>query len=152
MPHIHELYDFVVTPFIVFDNKVLLVNHPRYNKWIPMGGHIELNEDPDEALFREVEEETGLEVEILSSKPDISSPGTKFLYTPNYVDVHEANSPHQHIAFIYFARAKSDKFKKSDEHEAIKWFTLEELEESQYDLSEAVKFYAAEAIKLAQNT
>jgi ADP-ribose pyrophosphatase YjhB (NUDIX family) len=52
MPHIHELYDFVVTVFIVHKDKVLLVHHPRYGKWIPMGGHIELDEDPEEALFR----------------------------------------------------------------------------------------------------
>lgn len=60
MPHIHERYDFVVNAFIVFNNKVLLVHHPKYDKWLPMGGHVELDEDPEEALFREIEEETGL--------------------------------------------------------------------------------------------
>ena len=50
MPHIHALYDFVITVFIVHEDKVLLVNHPKYDKWIPMGGHIELNEDPETAL------------------------------------------------------------------------------------------------------
>lgn len=45
MPHIHELYDFTITVFIVHDGRVLLVNHPKYDKWIPMGGHIELDEE-----------------------------------------------------------------------------------------------------------
>ena len=71
MPHLHELYDFVVSAFIVHDDKVLLVHHPKYDKWIPMGGHVELDEDPETALFREIEEETGLEVSILSSKPTL---------------------------------------------------------------------------------
>lgn len=66
MPHIHDKYDFVITVFIVYKDKVLLVHHPRYDKWIPMGGHIELDEDPEQALFREIKEETGLEVEIFS--------------------------------------------------------------------------------------
>lgn len=151
MPHIHEKYDFVVTPFIIFDDKVLLVNHPRYQQWIPMGGHIELDEDPEEALYREIKEETGLEVEIMSKKPNIDSPGTKFLLKPHYLDVHDANPPHKHIALIYFAKAKSSAAVKSDEHTEIKWFTETELNETKYKISKAIKFYSLEAIQVAKN-
>ena len=152
MPHINELFDFTVAPFIVHKGRVLLVNHPRYNKWIPPGGHIELDETPDQALFREVAEETGLEIEVLSSKPAITSPGTEFMYTPNYVDVHEANPPHKHIGLTYFARAKSEAFQISDEHVDMKWFTPAELEQPQYAISDSVKFYANEAIKQESQT
>lgn len=151
MPHIHEQYDFTVAFFIVHEGKVLLVNHPRYDKWIPPGGHIELNEDPEEALYREIEEETGLEVEILSNRPVFISPGTKALLTPNYMDVHEANPPHMHIGLTYFARAKSGAFQLSDEHSEIRWFTENELVMPEYTLSPAVIFYAKEAIKTAAN-
>lgn len=150
MPHIHELYDFVVICFIVHNERVLLVNHPRYGRWIPPGGHIELNEDPETALFREIQEETGLTVEILSQKPALTSPGTKFILTPNYVNVHEANPPHKHIAFIYFARTKSDQYVLSDEHEAIHWFRANELRQTRYKLSPAVQFYANAAIEKAR--
>jgi len=149
MPHIHEHYDFVVTVIIVYQDKVLLVHHPKYDRWLPMGGHIELDEDPEEALFREIEEETGLEVEILSSKPEISSPENKLILTPNYVDVHPANLPHKHISFTYFARAKNDQAKLSDEHSEVQWLSLDALEDKKYDLSELVKFYCREAIILA---
>jgi ADP-ribose pyrophosphatase YjhB (NUDIX family) len=153
MPHIHELYDYTITVFIVNKKgKALLVNHPRYNKWIPMGGHIELNEDPEEALFREIKEETGLDVTILSSKPNIASEGTKFITTPNYVDVHDANPPHKHVSFTYFAIATTDDFTLSDEHDDMKWFTEEELEDATFAISNAVKFYCKEAIKLAKAT
>jgi ADP-ribose pyrophosphatase YjhB (NUDIX family) len=150
MPHIHELYDFTITVFIVYAGNVLLVNHPRYQKWIPMGGHIELNEDPEQALYREIKEETGLDCEIISTKPAIESPGTKFLPTPNYMDVHEANPPHKHISMVYFAKAKSDKFVLSEEHLAMKWFATEELNEPEYKLDESVKFYSLQAIKAAK--
>ncbi len=150
MPHINEQYDFVITVFIVFEKSVLFVNHPRYNKWLPMGGHIELNEDPEEALFREIQEETGLEVEILSSKPALKSPGIKFILTPNNVDVHEANAPHKHISFTYFAKAKNDKFMKSAEHTELIWVHESELDSPKYDLYEAARYYAREAIKKAQ--
>ena len=38
----------------------LMVNHKKLGKWVQPGGHIELNEDPEEASLREVFEETGL--------------------------------------------------------------------------------------------
>jgi ADP-ribose pyrophosphatase YjhB (NUDIX family) len=149
MPHIHALFDFTITAFIVHDNKALLVYHPRYDKWIPMGGHVELNEDPEEALYREIAEETSLEVEVLSERPDVTSPGTKFLVTPNYVDVHEANAPHKHISLTYFCKAKNDQHILSAEHTDMKWFTREELEDPQYNLTPSVKFYATKAIEKA---
>lgn len=129
------------------EGKVLLVNHPRYNKWISPGGHIELDEDSDQALEREIVEETGLEVEIIADRPDFETPGTTTLYTPAYMDIHEANPPHRHCNLIYFARAKSDKFVKSDEHDELRWFSLEDLDDPKYDLSDGVKFYGREAIK-----
>jgi 8-oxo-dGTP pyrophosphatase MutT (NUDIX family) len=150
VPHIHELYDYTITAFIVNGSKrVLLVNHPRYNKWIPVGGHIELDEDPEQALFREVEEETGLDIEVLSTRPQLTSPETKFLITPNYVDVHEANPPHKHISFTYFVKTKRDDFVLSNEHDDMRWFTLADLEDERYALTPSVQFYAREAIKLA---
>jgi len=149
MPHIHEKYDFTVSIFIVHDAKVLLVEHPRYNMWLAPGGHIELDEDPDEALFREIKEETGLEdVAILSQKPGLSDPDRKSLFTPNFIDSHDANPPHRHITLIYFAAAKDNKHVKSDEHTKIQWFSIRDLDKADY-ISPDIKFYAKEAIKLA---
>jgi 8-oxo-dGTP pyrophosphatase MutT (NUDIX family) len=150
MPHIHQKYDFVVTVFIVYNGKVLLVHHPKYDKWIPMGGHVELDEDPEQALFREIQEETGLQVEILSNKPDISQNDTKFLYAPRFIDVHEANTPHKHIGLVYFGKAKNDKYVLSDEHSEINWLSLEDLNKPEYALSDSVKFYCREAIGAAK--
>ncbi len=153
MPHIHHLYDYTITVFIVNKSEqVLLVNHPSYDMWIPMGGHIELDEDPEQALYREIAEETGLDVTIMANKPAIKSKGTKFILTPSYIDVHDANPPHKHISFTYFAIAKNDAFTKSDEHTDMKWFTENELKDSRYHLSESVIFYARQAMKVAKES
>jgi len=154
MPHIHELIDFVVTVFIVSPDtqKVLLAEHPRYNKWLPIGGHIELEDDADTTLLKEVKEECGLEIEVLSDKPDFTEPGVKPLWTPAYVEIHEANPPHKHHAFIYFAVAHSESFTKSAEHTSLKWFTLEELRDPAYKLSPGIIFYAEKALEKAKHS
>ncbi len=150
MPHIHELYDFVNAVFIVHEDKVLFVNHPRYGKWISIGGHIELDEDPDQSLLREIAEESGLEVEIMSHKPAVGSAEEKILYTPNYMEAHDANPPHRHIALIYFAKTKSGDFKKSAEHTDMRWLGASDLDSPEYKLTPALKFYGLQAIELAK--
>jgi len=58
--------DIVVAGYLVKDGKVLLVDHKLLNCWLPVGGHIDKNETPDDALRREVKEELdGLEIEFL---------------------------------------------------------------------------------------
>lgn len=149
MPHIHEVYDFVVVVFVVHDGRVLLVHHPRYDKWIPIGGHIELDEDPEEALYREIAEECGLDVEILADNPDLRSPSMKSLPTPSYMEMHEANPPHRHIGLIYFARAKGGDFTMSDEHSDLRWLSRTELRDPRYKLPDDIIFYAEKALDAA---
>ncbi len=151
MPHIHELNDFIVSIYIVHDNKVLLANHPKYEMWAPPGGHVELDEDPEAALYREIKEETGLDVEVLSTKPNIVSPGSRFLLTPNYMDIHEANPPHKHIALTYFGRTKNSHFIKSAEHTELRWFSIDDIDKPEFNLSPAIKFYVREALKTASH-
>ncbi len=147
MPHIHKLIDFVIDVFIIHQNKVLLIFHKKLKKWLPIGGHIELNEDPDEALFREVEEECGLKIEVVGNKPNIKSEGTKFLYPPVFLDIHNITDIHKHVGLYYFARAKSDKFVlNKKEHDDIRWFNKEDLDNPRFNLSPAVKFYARKAL------
>jgi ADP-ribose pyrophosphatase YjhB (NUDIX family) len=151
MAHIHELLDFVVEAFIVYDNKVLLIHHKKLDMWLPVGGHIELDEDPEEALFREVKEECGLEIEIIGEKLKMESVGTKFLYAPTFLDVHKFSETHRHIGLTYYAKAKSDKFIfNGEEHKDIKWFSEEELDNPELGLSPAIKFYAKEAFKIVK--
>ncbi|MGH7157391.1 MAG: NUDIX hydrolase [Candidatus Saccharimonadales bacterium] len=154
MPHIHEKIDFTIVALLVFNGKVLLVNHPRYDFWLGPGGHIELDEDPDQTLFREIKEETGYrpdEIEILSSRPKQLESKAKFLYTPNYMDIHEANAPHKHIALYYFARVRHGNHVKSDEHSDARWLAVDELDNPKFKIPPDTRLCAKEAIKLASN-
>lgn len=77
MPHIHEKIDFTVSLFIVQDGKVLVIHHKKLGQWLPIGGHIELDEDPEQAAYREAREESGLEIELIgeSNRPPDRGPG-----------------------------------------------------------------------------
>lgn len=148
MAHIHKLIDFVVVILVVYKNKVLLANHKELNKWLPIGGHIELDEDPEETVYREVKEESGLDIEIIGEKAPIKQKGIKFLYPPMFLDIHKINEKHKHIGMVYFVKAKSDKIQLADrEHHEIKWFIEKELSNPKYNLQADVQFYAKEALK-----
>src|SRR5258708_28816740 len=101
MAHIHELIDFTASAFIVFGSKVLLVHHKEHKMWLPVGGHIELDEDPEQALLREVKEESGLEIEIFGKVPHLEVDGMKFLHTPYFLDIHRINQNHRHVGMHY---------------------------------------------------
>lgn len=154
MPHIHDLIDFVVSAWIVYNSRVLLVFHKGQQTWLPIGGHIELDEDPIEALYREVREECGLDIEVIGTikNPDYPSESTtKLLLTPAYLDIHPINNAHRHVALEYFAKAKSDTIKLADgEHDRIRWFDVSELDEPKYNILPAIKFFAKEALRKAQ--
>ncbi|TSC56583.1 MAG: NUDIX hydrolase [Parcubacteria group bacterium Greene0714_21] len=153
MPHIHESIDWTVVAYVVYQNKVLFVFHKELQKWLPLGGHIELSEDPDQALVREVEEESGIqELEVLATKPDIKVDAVerKFLYTPAYVDIHTINEKHRHIGLVYFLRAKTNVIRLAEqEHTEIRWLTEEELDNPEFRLEHSIKFYAKEALQRA---
>ena len=147
MPHIHDKIDFVVTGFIVFENKVLLILHKKLGLWLPPGGHIELDEDPEEALIREIQEELGINIRIFGNKPERMSDRTKFLHVPAFLDIHKISDGHRHIGMQYFCTTNTDKITMNEgELSDMKWFTAEEIELSTLLIPE-VRFYAAEALK-----
>src|SRR5271156_3852589 len=107
MAHIHEKIDFTVSIFVVKDGKVLVVLHRNLKRWLPLGGHIELDEDPEQAALREAWEESGLDVELLGERPPTTEPGTRALLAPRFLDIHRISDTHEHIGMIYWARPKS---------------------------------------------
>jgi 8-oxo-dGTP pyrophosphatase MutT (NUDIX family) len=148
MAHIHELIDFTVECYIVHENKVILIHHKQLNKWLPVGGHIELNEDPEEALIREVKEETGLDIKVYGTKPSLISEGIKFLYCPLYLDIHKINDTHRHVGMVYFATSDTDKLTlEADEHNEIRWFSKSDLENPKFKIQTDVKYYSQKALE-----
>lgn len=154
MPHIHPLIDFTVGAFLVNNNRVALIHHRELRKWLSLGGHIELDEDPEEALFREIQEEAGIDRKdliVLSEKPTIEDPNAKFLYTPNYLDIHGISSTHRHIVLVYFLVSKTDRLTLNvKEHHEIRWFSEKDLDDPAYHFSPQIKFYAEQAFSAAK--
>ena len=151
MPHIHKIYDFVVSVFIVFEARVLLIYHKKYKEWLPIGGHVELDEDPEEALYREIQEECGLKVTILAPTPKIKHAGVKPLPTPSFMDSHKISKAHRHVAFVYFGVSASDDVHLHErEHREFRWASLKELKNPEYKLTKSIHFYCKEALKAAK--
>lgn len=147
MAHIHELIDLTVTAYICYQNTVLLISHRGLGIWLPIGGHVELAEDPEEALTREIKEESGLSVMIMGSKPDIVQEGMKILYSPTFLDIHAIKGHHRHIGMVYFATADTNANTLEErEHSASKWFTKPDLDDPAYNLLPAVRYYADYAL------
>ncbi|MSU57930.1 MAG: NUDIX domain-containing protein [Pedosphaera sp.] len=152
MAHIHEKIDFTVAIFVVHDGKVLLIHHRKLDKWLPLGGHIELDEDPEQAALREASEESGLEVELLGERPPTTEPGTHALIAPRFLDIHRINETHEHIGMIYWARPKSGNTKlAAEEHHDIRWCSAADLDKLQPPMSNAVKWYCRKAISEVQS-
>src|SRR5436190_19319524 len=148
MAHIHEKIDFTVAIFVVQDGRVLLIHHRKLDKWLPLGGHIELDEDPEQAALREAREESGFEVELVGDRPPTTEPGTRALIAPRFLDIHRINETHEHIGMIYWARPKNGTLALSvEEHRDIRWCTREQLDELQPRISNAVRWYCCKAIE-----
>ncbi|HEU5397621.1 MAG TPA: NUDIX domain-containing protein [Verrucomicrobiae bacterium] len=151
MAHIHEKIDFTVAIFIVHEQKVLLIHHRKLDKWLPLGGHIELDEDPEQAALREAKEESGLDVELLGERPPTTSPGTRALIAPRFLDIHRISDTHEHIGMIYWARpvgagAAARATLAAAEHHDIRWCSAADLDTLQPPMSGAVKWYCRQAI------
>ena len=161
MAHIHEKIDFTVAIFIVHDKKILLIHHRKLDKWLPLGGHIELDEDPEQAALREAKEESGLDVELLGERPPTTSPGTRALIAPRFLDIHRINETHEHIGLIYWARPAAPAGHggahgvtrptsialATEEHHDIRWCSVAELEKLTPSMTDAVKWYCTKAIE-----
>src|ERR1700722_3475736 len=155
MPHIHEKIDFVAEAYIVHDSRVLLRKHDKYKEWFPVGGHIELDEDPPHAAVRAAKEEVGIDIELVPSAPtkDPHDPmGFKDateLIPPRFMNQHRINDVHEHIALVYFATSKSNAIHQgtTEISDDIRWFTEKELEDPAYGVSDRIKYYAHAALK-----
>ncbi|MBN2662523.1 MAG: NUDIX hydrolase [Bacteroidales bacterium] len=118
------------------EGKILLLYHKKLNVWLYPGGHIEDNETPDQAVVREVLEETGLEVEIIGNlddsltdkKNDITVLHNPYVVLCEYIN---GKSPHYHIDLIYIC--KINKYNKleynKNESKGISFFGKDEIQE-----------------------
>lgn len=137
---------FTSTVLIVYQNRVLLHLHKKFNSLLPVGGHLDQDELPEEAAIREVKEETGLSVQLYNPDNTIF-PDVRALVRPVHVLLINMNEYHQHIDFIFYAEAKTDTVvPESDESKRLFWYNRDEVLTA--TMPENVRILALEALDL----
>lgn len=109
-------------------DKVLMVYHNIYQSWSWSGGHADGCKDLSSVALKEVKEETGLSVELLSDDLfaidvlDVCSHYKKGAYV----------NAHLHLNFTYLC-VGDDTLplkKKEDENSAVGWISIDEIDEA----------------------
>ena len=146
MAHIHEKIDFTASVLIVYKNKVLLRKHEKLGKWLQVGGHVELDEDPNEAAMREAKEEVGLDVVLYKGEQKFMHDDGrgKELIPPVALNRHAFSPNHEHVDLLYFATSNTDKVIPENPNDEWKWLKKEEL--NSLVLPPDIKFYASLAL------
>lgn len=149
MAHIHERIDFTASVYVVFENKVLLHKHKKLGIWLPPGGHIELDEDPQQAALREVKEEAGIDIELVGNPTAGLEPSDVRgdITPPKFLNRHffDEEKTHEHIDMVYYGRATSATVTPEVEGGEITWFTRQEIE-AHTELLPDIRRYALAAL------
>lgn len=115
---------FIINPE---NKKILLVKHRKFNKWTQPGGHIEVDEIPEDAAVREAYEETGVKVKLVGER----FPREDDYIRPLTVQKNTGIEGTIHVDFFYLAVPVGDIIPRPqlEENIAVKWFSRDELEE-----------------------
>src|SRR5215207_8539040 len=136
--------DFTATTFVVHEDRTLLLHHRKLAMWLPPGGHIDPHELPDQAALREVREESGLEVELLTQSYVLGH--VRVLPQPYCVLLEDISPGHQHIDLIYFARVSGGTLAHAErEARAARWYSWEDLADS--EIAEDIRELGRRAIE-----
>ena len=153
---------FTVSGFVVDGDRTALHWHKRLGLWLPPGGHIERDEDPVEAVLREVLEETGIPCEVVPHQMPYVFTNVGQLPPPLSIIVADvADGPHQHIDLAYAVRpiAGAARIDPEEDHGFI-WVNEAELRAGRSPQVEAcasgplagdVRVVALEAIRIVRS-
>jgi len=148
MPHIHtepNQHDVTVSAYIVrFDNDEPLAfvhMHRKFGKLLQVGGHIELDETPWQAVAHELREESGYgldELQVLQpSSQLVEAVGAIMHPLPIFSNTHTIPNmdSHFHSDFAYaFVAGASPKHSPAEgESDDVRWLTLKELKRAAHD-------------------
>jgi 8-oxo-dGTP pyrophosphatase MutT (NUDIX family) len=146
---------FVATVYVVEGGATALHEHDKLDMWLPPGGHVERDELPHVTARREVQEELGLEVDLVAPEGDIRSPTVESIPRPQQflledIDVYDGAVGHQHVDFVYYGRVDSrDVAPARGEQPAgdWEWFTPADLRARAGDLESDVVEIGQRAIE-----
>jgi len=111
-----------VAALILDQGRVLLVKRkydPGKGLWSLPGGLVNLGEKTEDALVREVEEETGLKVEV----------GDLLSIIDRIREDKDGKIIYHYIIVCYFAHPREGRLKASSDAEEVRWLRPEEIDE-----------------------
>ncbi len=125
---------------IIRDSVILLEkrkNDPGRGKWSIPGGLVELGEDLEQTVIREVKEETGLDV----AKPEL-------IDVVNNVTLDDVGKIKYHFVIIdYFLRLKGGSLAPASDADELRWVSFSDVEK--YDLTRSFReFFVRNLTKL----
>ncbi|MFI5912059.1 NUDIX domain-containing protein [Dactylosporangium sp. NPDC051541] len=103
---------------VAADGRVLLVEHINAGRWLPPGGHVEVDEDPALTARREIHEELGLGDTGLSPSPILVTI-TPTLGPDRHTDVS--------LWYVLTSTGNEHLHPDTDEFHAVRWWTRHEL-------------------------
>lgn len=114
---------FIINPK---DKKILLVKHKKNRRWTQPGGHIELDETPEECALREAYEETGVKVKLIGER----FPREEDFIRPLGIQKNRHSDGDMHVDIIYAAVPVNDtqEILNVEESDDIGWFSRDELD------------------------
>jgi 8-oxo-dGTP diphosphatase len=117
---------FATDAILIEDGKILLIKRsrePGEGKWAIPGGRIEDDETAIECMKREMKEETGIDIEIISMVGLYSDP---------------RRDPRKIIAASYLVKRTGGSLRAGDDAGEAKWFDLDSLPELAFDHAKIV--------------
>jgi len=122
---------FTVTGFVIDSDRTLLHWHQKTQMWLPPGGHVDPDEDPVQAVLREVGEECGIAAEVVPHVAPLPF-GVPAQVAPPYAILVEdiPQGPHQHIDMIYFVRPVAGGVRVAGSEDFV-WVTAQQLRDNE---------------------
>jgi 8-oxo-dGTP diphosphatase len=121
---------------VILNNDAILLekrkNEPGRGKWTIPGGLVELGEHLEQAVVREVEEETTLKC--------VKNEAPQLIDVVDNIDLDEQGKVKYHFVIIdYIVKVKDTAFKVASDAADLKWVPLDEVE--QYDLTSSFRLF-----------
>ena len=144
---------FTVSVYVIHNNKVLLHKHKKARILLPVGGHVDVNELPEETAIRETLEEAGIHVKLYdvdkSKYGAINTERERMLVNPMHTVLGEIEKSHEHIDFVFYAKSMSEELRPGEnESKSLSWYSESELDGIKDELLEDVYLMAKEAINV----
>ncbi len=117
---------------ILCNGKILLEKRkgePGKGKWSVPGGLVELGESVENAVMREVKEETGLEVD----SPKLID------VVDNIIRDENGEVKYHFVILDYFVKLKGGELEAADDAEELEWVALDDVEK--YDLTKTFRAF-----------